>query len=68
LERDGVHYVQLPWLRITSETPIAVNVDGEPSALERLEYGVRPGALRAHVGRLPGPEVVAPDVGAVRTE
>jgi lipid kinase YegS len=56
LERDGVLYAQVPWLRVESETPLAVNVDGEPLTLTRLEYGVASQALRVHVAHLPGDE------------
>ncbi|MDF1504755.1 YegS/Rv2252/BmrU family lipid kinase [Roseisolibacter sp. H3M3-2] len=54
LERDGVLYAQVPWLRVESETPLTVNLDGEPQALTRLEYAVSPAALRVHVAHLPG--------------
>ena len=53
LERDGVLYAQVPWVRVESEEPLAVNVDGEPLSLTRLEYAIAPGALRVHVGHLP---------------
>jgi lipid kinase YegS len=54
LEREGVHYVQTPWVRVESEEPVPVNVDGEPGERRVLEYRVRPGALRVHLGRVPG--------------
>ncbi|MGZ8377372.1 MAG: diacylglycerol/lipid kinase family protein [Gemmatirosa sp.] len=56
LERDGVLYAQLPWVEVESETPLTVNLDGEPQALTRLEYRVLPKALRVHVAHLPGEE------------
>jgi YegS/Rv2252/BmrU family lipid kinase len=56
LERDGVLYAQLPWVEVESETPLTVNLDGEPQSLSRLEYRVLPQALRVHVGHLPGEE------------
>jgi lipid kinase YegS len=46
LDRDGVHYVQAPWVRVESETPIAVNVDGEALSLTTLEYTVAAAAVR----------------------
>ncbi|GLC26478.1 diacylglycerol/lipid kinase family protein [Roseisolibacter agri] len=54
LERDGVLYAQLPWVRVESEVPLTVNLDGEPQSLTQLEYRVLPRALRVHVGHLPG--------------
>lgn len=57
LDRDGVHYLQTPWLRVESETPVAVNVDGEAVSLTRLEYGVARAALRVVAPRDPS----APD-------
>lgn len=56
LERDGVLYAQLPWVRVESEVPMTVNLDGEPQSLTRLEYRVLSRALRVHVGQLPGDE------------
>ena len=54
LERDGVHYVQTPWLRVESDEPIPVNVDGEPRSAPVLDYRVLPGALRVHLAHVPG--------------
>ena len=54
LARDGVHYVQTPWVRVESEEPVPVNVDGEPGEHRVLEYRVRPGAILAYVARVPG--------------
>jgi lipid kinase YegS len=54
LERDGVLYAQVPWLTVESETPLAVNLDGEPQSLTRLEYAVVPRGLRVHLGHLAG--------------
>jgi diacylglycerol kinase family enzyme len=52
LDRDGVHYVQTPWVKVESETPVAVNVDGEPlSADDARLHGVAPGAPRARAAR-----------------
>jgi lipid kinase YegS len=47
--RAGVHYVQLPSIRVVAERPISVNVDGEPTEVTTLNYEARPGALRVHV-------------------
>lgn len=58
LERDGVHYVQTPWVTVESETPIVVNLDGESASLTRLEYRIAPLALLVHVGWLPAEEPV----------
>lgn len=54
LDRDGVHYVQTPWVTVESEVPIVVNLDGEPSSLTTLEYRVEPLALPVYVAWLPG--------------
>jgi lipid kinase YegS len=56
LERDGVLYAQVPHVLVESEEPLAVNVDGEPLSLTRMEYAIAPRALRVHVGHLPGTE------------
>ncbi len=54
LERDGVHYVQTPWVRVESEGPVAVNVDGEALSLTTLEYRVAHRAVRVLAPRAPG--------------
>jgi len=54
LERDGVHYVQTPWVRVESEAPVAVNVDGEALSLTTLEYRVAHRAVRVLAPRAPG--------------
>lgn len=54
LEDAGVHYRQLPWVRILGKEPITVNLDGETSELQRLDYRARPKDLLVHVKRLPG--------------
>lgn len=66
LDRDGVHYAQLPWVTVEASAPLTVNVDGEPQQLERLEYAVQPAALRVHVATLPGDDdaPAANDAGA----
>ncbi len=47
--RAGVHYLQLPSVRIVAERPIPVNVDGEPTEATTLNYEVRAGSLRVHM-------------------
>ena len=54
LESQGVRYVQTPYLRVESEEPISVNIDGEPSSFTVLEYRARPSDLWIHVAHLPG--------------
>lgn len=53
LDDEGVHYYQVPEIRITSEVTVSVNVDGEPSNGKRLRYRVRAGDLLVHLPRLP---------------
>ena len=45
LERDGVHYVQTPWLRVEGSRVLAANVDGEPTRARALEYVAEPSAI-----------------------
>jgi lipid kinase YegS len=54
LDRDGVHYVQTPWVRVESEAPVAVNVDGEALSFRTLEYAVSERAVRVLAPRAPG--------------
>ena len=54
LDDEGVHYLQVPSVDITSAEPISVNVDGEPSDAMRLEYRARRGDLLIHLPYLPG--------------
>ncbi|HET9004105.1 MAG TPA: hypothetical protein VFN39_08940, partial [Gemmatimonadaceae bacterium] len=49
LGRKGVHYLQLPSLRVAASRPITVNVDGEPTEVMTLDYHVRAGDLRVYV-------------------
>jgi len=49
LGRKGVHYVQLPSLRVDAARPITVNLDGEPTETRTLNYHIRPGDLRVHI-------------------
>lgn len=54
LGEPGVHYAQLPAITITARQPLSVNVDGETSDAQRLEYRARPHDLWVHVTHLPG--------------
>lgn len=56
LGEPGVHYIQLPWVRIEGTRPISVNVDGETSDAQLLEYRARRRDLRVHVANIPGEE------------
>lgn len=55
LDREGVHYVQTPWLRVEAAEPLAANVDGEPIRARTLRYDVEPLAARVFVAP-PAPE------------
>ncbi len=52
----GVHYAQLPWLKVTSDTPLSVNLDGEGSLASVCDYRARRADLLVHVQHLPGAE------------
>jgi YegS/Rv2252/BmrU family lipid kinase len=54
LESEGVHYMQVPWIRITAAQPMTVTLDGEPAELRQAYYQVRPRDLLIHLPRLPG--------------
>ncbi len=47
---------QVPWLEIHSETPLNINLDGEPIAGHGFRFDVAAGAVRAH---LPGSPLLA---------
>ncbi len=51
LGRAGVHYFQVPSLRVTAEGPIIVNVDGEPTEATTLNYHARRGDLQIFMPR-----------------
>ena len=53
VDRPGVHYYQLPALRVVATRPITVNVDGEPTAATTLNYQARPGDLRVFMPAQP---------------
>jgi lipid kinase YegS len=40
---------QLPWLEIHSETPLNINLDGEPIAGHEFRFDVAAGAVRTHL-------------------
>jgi lipid kinase YegS len=48
---------QVPWLEIHSESPLNINLDGEPVTGHEFRFEVSVGALRAH---LPGSPLLAP--------
>ena len=52
----GVHYAQLPWLKVTSPEPLSVNLDGEGMQVQVCDYRARRGDLLVHVLHLPGEE------------
>ena len=56
LGETGVHYLQLPAVRVETEETITVNVDGESRESRLLEYRARPHDLRMHLVHLPGEE------------
>lgn len=47
---------QVPWLEIRSETPLNINLDGEPIVGHEFRFEVSAGAVRAH---LPGSPLLA---------
>lgn len=52
----GVHYAQLPWLKVTAPEPLNVNLDGEGTLVQVCDYRARRGDLLVHVEHLPGEE------------
>jgi lipid kinase YegS len=52
----GVHYAQLPWLKVTGTEPLSVNVDGEGLEAQVCDYRARRADLLVHVQHLPGEE------------
>ena len=52
----GVHYAQLPWLKVTSVEPLSVNLDGEGVEATVCDYRARRADLLVHVQHLPGEE------------
>lgn len=56
----GVHYAQLPWLKVTSAEPLTVNVDGESVQAQVCDYRARRADLLVYVRHLPGEEPPTP--------
>jgi diacylglycerol kinase (ATP) len=54
----GVHYAQLPWLKVTGTQPLSVNLDGEGLEAQVCDYRARRADLLVHVQHLPGEERV----------
>jgi diacylglycerol kinase (ATP) len=52
----GVHYAQLPWLKVTGEEPLTVNLDGESLQAQVCDYRARRADLLVHLLHLPGEE------------
>src|SRR5829696_7596852 len=52
----GVHYAQLPWLKVTGSDPLTVNLDGESTLSTVCDYRARRADLLVHVLHLPGEE------------
>lgn len=50
----GVHYVQLPWLKVVGTEPLSINLDGEGVEAQTCDYRARRADLRVHVQHLPG--------------
>jgi diacylglycerol kinase (ATP) len=52
----GVHYAQLPWMKVTGSQPLSVNLDGEGLEAQVCDYRARRADLLVHVHHLPGEE------------
>jgi diacylglycerol kinase (ATP) len=52
----GVHYAQLPWLKVIGSQILNVNVDGEALEAPICDYRARRADLLVHVQHLPGEE------------
>ena len=52
----GVHYAQLPWLKVSSSEPLSVNLDGEGMQMPVCDYRARRADLLVHLLHLPGEE------------
>ena len=50
----GVHYAQLPWLKVTGSESLMVNLDGEGVESRVCDYRARRADLLVHVLHLPG--------------
>ncbi len=53
----GVHYAQLPWLKVTGSESLMVNLDGEGVESQVCDYRARRADLLVHVLHLPGEAV-----------
>lgn len=53
---SGVHYAQLPWLKISATEPLTVNLDGETVQAQVCDFRARRADLLVHVLHLPGEE------------
>jgi diacylglycerol kinase (ATP) len=53
----GVHYAQLPWLKVTGDAPLTVNLDGESFAAQVCDYRARRTDLLVHLQHLPGEQL-----------
>jgi lipid kinase YegS len=49
----GVHYAQLPWLKVVGTMPLSVNLDGEGVEAQVCDYRARRADLLVHVQHLP---------------
>jgi diacylglycerol kinase (ATP) len=56
LGEPGVHYAQVASVSIEAERPLSVNVDGESTDAQRLDYVSRAKDLWVHVMHVPGSE------------
>ena len=54
LGEPGVHYAQVPSVMIESERALRVNVDGESTEAQQLDYVSRAKDLWVHVMHVPG--------------
>jgi len=52
----GVHYAQLPWLKVSASESLIVNLDGESVEAQVCDYRARRADLLVHVQHLPGEE------------
>ena len=53
----GVHYAQLPWLKVVGADSLSVNLDGEGVESTVCDYRARRADLLVHLLHLPGEEV-----------
>jgi len=52
----GVHYAQLPWLKVVGADALTVNLDGESVLSQVCDYRARRADLLVHLLHLPGEE------------